>query len=76
MIRFTNHALLKLAQRKILRELVEETVTHPDYMFETYGGRRVVYKKFGDRFLKVVITEEIGTTNIVTQHWDSTFTPK
>ncbi len=54
MIIFTNHALLKLKQRKIPKFLVKETLKSPDYMLPSYSPGITAYKKFDKLYLKVV----------------------
>ncbi len=44
-------------------------------MLPSYRGRQIVYKKFGQKYLKVVFIKQGFDNVIVTQHWDSKFIP-
>ncbi|MDI6603371.1 MAG: DUF4258 domain-containing protein [Patescibacteria group bacterium] len=46
MIIFTNHALLKLRQRGISKDVVRKTLKSPDYKISSYSGRIIAFKKF------------------------------
>lgn len=75
MIIFTAHALIKLKQRNIRKELVVKTVKNPDYEFSGCGDRKIAYKKFGKIYFKVIFRIEGKNIIIITQHWDKTFKP-
>lgn len=75
MIIFTAHALVKLEQRNIRKELVLKTVKNPDYEFRSQSNRKIIYKKFSKRYFKVVFKKESKNIIIITQHWDKTFKP-
>ena len=71
---FTEHALMKLKQRRISRTLVERTLRKPQFVLRSRGRRKVAYRKFRRLYLKVVFVEERGHTVVITQHWDEAFT--
>ncbi len=58
---FSNHALLKIQQRKLSKSKIFTVIAHPDRAEYTYSGREALYKKFRKRSLKVVIMREYGT---------------
>lgn len=66
---FTKHALIKLEQRKINRQLVIETIKKPELIKPTYGFREELYRKFGKYYLKVVIKRNKEDILVLTQHW-------
>jgi len=70
MIIFTNHALLKLKQREILKSAVVRTLKSPDYTIPSYSGRIIAYKKFDKLYLKVVYKIEGLNIVVITQHWE------
>ncbi|MCK4781589.1 DUF4258 domain-containing protein [Candidatus Parcubacteria bacterium] len=70
MIIFTQHALLKLEQRNIPKLLVVKTLEFPDYEFDSYGERGIVYKKFSKLYLKVIYMKEGGNIIVITQYWE------
>lgn len=66
---FSNHALLKMQQRKLSKSSVLAVIKHPDRSEYTYNGREALYKKSRKRSLKVVITRERDNIIVVTTHW-------
>ena len=66
---FSNHAKIKLQQRKINKNFVLRTLERPDFFRPGYGGRTVAYKNFGKNFMAVVFKKENETFVVVTQHW-------
>ena len=72
---FSKHSLLKLGQRNISEQKVMGAIRNPDYVFPSYGDRKVAYKKFGKLYLKVIFKREKGNILIITQHWDEAFKP-
>ena len=75
MVIFSGHALEKLVQRRIQKELVESTVQDPDHVMPSYRGRQTAYKKYGQKYLKVVFIQQGVNITVVTQHWDSKLNP-
>ena len=69
MVIFTQHALLKLAQRNIKKEFVLKTLTAPDTTGVSYSGRQMAFKQFGRIHLKVVFQQEGENLIVLTQHW-------
>jgi len=68
-IEFSDHAELKISQRKLLREKILETIAHPDFRRPSYSNREELFKNFGKNHLKVVIIEEDSKVVVVTAHW-------
>ena len=66
---FSDHASLKVEQRRLSREKVLAVVARPDLRRPTYGGREEWFKRFGKNYLEVVIVREHDTIVIVTAHW-------
>lgn len=71
MIKFTRHAVLKLKQRGITRNLVIRTLNSPDRIFSTYGCRMAAFKKFRGLYLKVIFVKNDKIITVITQHWVS-----
>lgn len=69
MIIFSDHALLKLEQRKMEKELVITALKSPDLTKPSYGDRQIAYKRFGKLYLKVIYRKEGDNLIIITQHW-------
>jgi len=69
MIRFSKHALLKLEQRKIPKNFVFATLRKPDYTGESYGGRKIVFRKFKKLYLKVIFQGKANFITVITQYW-------
>jgi len=68
MIIFTQHSLLKLKQRKISKILVIKTLKNPDNVLKSYSNRKIAYKKFNRRFLKVIFKTEKQNFIVITQY--------
>jgi len=69
MVVFTEHALLKLNQRKIKKEFVLKTLETPDHTAMSPSGRIVAFKKFSKLYPKVIYKRERHNIIVVTQHW-------
>ena len=72
MIFFTQHALLKLKQRKISKKLVVEALKSPDNVLKSYSDRKIIYKKFSRLYLKIIYREESENIVVITQYWIKT----
>jgi hypothetical protein len=70
MIIFTNHALLKLQQRRISKAAVMKTLKSPAYKFPSYSGRMTAYKKLDRTYLKVIYKLEGKDIVVITQYWE------
>lgn len=71
MIIFTEHALLKLKQRGIKKDLVLQTLKNPERTLLSRNNREIALKKIGKLYLKVVFRQEEKNIVVITQHWDS-----
>jgi hypothetical protein len=69
MIIFSKHAELKIVERRLSRQRVRDTVLNPDFTKLTYNLREEMFKKFGSRHLKVVITRKGSLIIVITAHW-------
>lgn len=68
-IHFSDHALFKIGQRKIPIPLVRQVVLSPDILKPGNYPREEWYRRFGIRYLKVVIVREPKRIVVVTVHW-------
>jgi len=50
-VEFSDHAELKIKQRKLPRQKILETVEHPDLIQLSYSGREKLFKNFGKNHL-------------------------
>ena len=66
---FSDHAELKIRQRKLSRQKILETVEHPDFIRESYNGREEWFKDFGKNHLKVIVIIGDEILTIITAHW-------
>jgi len=57
LIKFTQHALIKLEQRKINQQFVFETIKNPELIRPNYGFRQEFYMKFSKNYMKLQITK-------------------
>ncbi|MFH1890814.1 MAG: DUF4258 domain-containing protein [Candidatus Kuenenbacteria bacterium] len=65
------HAKLRMALRNISREMVQLALANPDYGDTGYLGRNLAYKKFGNKYIKVVYIVENNTYSIITIIWQT-----
>ncbi len=69
MILFTRHALLKLAQRRIAKNLVLQTLKAPDHITRTGSDGYAPFKKFTKLYLKVICHKQGKHIIVITQYW-------
>jgi len=67
-IRFIPHALQRLEERGIPRELVEEAVKNPDEVRDGYCGRKVAQKRLNGKLIRVIFEEEEGDVVVITAY--------
>ncbi len=65
---FTQHALEKLAERVISKEMVRRTVDAPIRLIAA-GEKFHAFGKFGKRYLKVIFVRADDSLVIITQHF-------
>ena len=65
---FTKHAILKLEQRKLLREKVTSVLVNPEFIRPSYGNREVAYGRVGKNYLAVIFKKEKDKTIVITAH--------
>ena len=65
---FTQHALLQIKQRSLLKDQVTKTITAPDMVSLSYGFREERYKKYGKLYMKVIVQEEVDKVLVITAH--------
>lgn len=69
MIKFTRHALLMLAQRKIGQNKVKLCLKAPDIIKPGASNRKIYFKEFAKNYLKVVVAKQDKDLTIITVHW-------
>ncbi|MDO8551307.1 MAG: DUF4258 domain-containing protein [bacterium] len=68
-ITFSQHALLKLAERNLSQEFVIKTIKDPDFILPSRGNRERAYKRFRNNYLEVIFVKERESTIVITAHW-------
>jgi len=68
-IHFSDHALFKMVQRKIPIQFARKVVLSPDIRNPGNYPREEWYRRFGIRYLKVVVVREPRQVVVVTAHW-------
>lgn len=66
---FSDHAEIKVKQRKLSKELINEALVAPDFTIPGNFNRERAYKKFRTQYLEVVFVKEGTTIIVVTAHW-------
>ena len=69
---FTQHALQKLQERRISKQMVLNTVRFPEKLV-TAGEKIYVFRKFDKKYLKVIFVRERENIIIITQHFVNAF---
>jgi len=69
MILYSNHAELKIKQRRLKKTQIELTFKEPNFIKSSYDNRKIAERNFGKRNLRVVFVEEKSDIIIVTAHW-------
>jgi len=69
LIEYTDHASWRMKHRAISENNVEETIRNPDFSFITRLGRFAVFKRYEDKFLKVVYEKHNDKITVVTVYW-------
>ena len=67
---YTKHTKIRIEQRKLLRDEIEETIIGPDKTFASFWGRKIAQKEFQGKILEVVYKEEnFNVIIIITAYW-------
>lgn len=69
MIILSDHAKIKIKQRKLDRIKIIKTINNPDKVLNSYGNRKIVERNFGKLSLRVIYVKEDNEIIIVTAHW-------
>ena len=65
----SDHAKLKIRQRKLSQKRIIETIEKPDSVMLSRGGREIALKKFRTNHMQVIIKREYTVIVVVTAHW-------
>lgn len=65
---FSPHALIKLAQRGLTRDMVIRTVERPVHLVSV-GDRMYAFRKFGSLYLRVIFTRTEHGIIVITAHF-------
>jgi hypothetical protein len=71
-IALTHHAKERMIFRKVTLDMIEETIFTPDSSEPAHPGRRLAFKWFDGRLLKVVYKVEGGDHVIISVIWEET----
>lgn len=67
-IKYIPHALERMKERGISRELVEEVLLSPDNTLEGYFGRKVAQKRINGKLIRVVYEEKEDEVLVITAY--------
>lgn len=65
---FSSHALLKLKQRRLTKEMVIKAIDSPEHI-AVVRNQYHAFKKFRKLYLKVIFTRVGDSIIVITQHW-------
>ncbi|MBI4991382.1 DUF4258 domain-containing protein [Candidatus Gottesmanbacteria bacterium] len=69
MIEFSDHAKERNLKRKIPKNWIIKTVKEPEEILNSFRGRKLRRKKFGDKILEVVTTNGGNKITVITQYY-------
>jgi hypothetical protein len=67
---YTIHARLRMSLRGITEKMVEETMSKPEREGVGYRNKRVAFKSFGQKSIKVVYAIDNNEVIIITVMWE------
>lgn len=76
MVEFTDHAVRKIEQRGLSKAKILTVLAKPEYVYPSYSGRMIAYRKIGKLYLAVIYKTEFENTIVLTAHWEKGFRPK
>lgn len=68
-IEFSEHAEDRIHKRKIPRARIRETIQNPDEALDSFRGRKLRRKRFGDKILEIVTVTEEDKIVVITQYY-------
>ena len=66
---FSDHALIKIRQRRLSKDHIIATVENPSLVKSSYNLREERYRHFGKSWLKVIVIREQELIIVITAHW-------
>jgi len=66
---YSAHALEKMKERKITKELIENSISNPDSRIDSRFGRLIIHKIIKDKLLRIVIKKEIDVFMVITAYY-------
>jgi len=66
MIKLTPHALIRMQERKISFDQVEEVIKNPEEAVNVKHGRKASYRRYGDKFIVAIYEEDNGDVKVIT----------
>jgi hypothetical protein len=63
------HAEEKIAERKLPKALIEDTIKMPEKVIPSVFGRQIAQRKVAGKLLRVVYEEKEGTYIIITAYY-------
>jgi len=60
------HALIRMRERKISFDQVEEVIKNPEEVINVKHGRRASYRRYGDKFIVAIYEESNGEVKVIT----------
>jgi len=68
-VAYTRHAEEKIAERKILKALIEEALKKPDSVLDSVFGRKITHKLIRDKLLRIVYEDKGDAFVIITAYY-------
>lgn len=69
MIEFSDHAKERNRKRKIPIKWILKTVKNPEEILDSFKGRKLNRRKFGNKILEIVTVKEGNKVKVITQYY-------
>ena len=66
---YSNHANEKIAERKISKSTIENSLKNPDTVMDSRAGTRVAHKLINDKLLRIVYRAEKQTCIVISAYY-------
>ena len=66
---YTKHSKVRIKQRNLKSQQIEETIIEPDKVTSSFKGRLITQKNFSGETLEVIFKKQGNNVIIITAYW-------
>lgn len=66
---YTKHSKVRIKQRNLKSQQIEETIIEPDKVTSSFRGRLIAQKNFSGQTLEVIFKKQGNNVIIITAYW-------